>query len=118
MQYRGKPPPSLGANSSRRLSKADAAAVAAAVEELNPWRARQRQLQQRFDAVSAEVAEREEFVCSMQQLGKYTAEHKVVITGEIATRVQELERLDAELRKLQIRAAAAAATVGTLQQRL
>jgi hypothetical protein len=90
------------------MSRAEAAAVAATGDKLNPWRARQQQLQQRFDAVSAEIAEREEFVSNMQRLGRYSQEHKTVITGELVARVQELERLDLELRELQNRAAAAA----------
>ena len=103
MQYRGRIPQCISADDMLPLPQSMTGPSTAA--ELDPCRARQRQLEQRFECITSEIAEREEFMRSMQQLGKFTAEHKTVIVGEIAVKVKELEGIDEELKGLQAKAA-------------
>jgi adenylate kinase len=57
-------------------------------------------LHQRFSELADEVAEREAFVSSMQQLGKLSTEHVNVVRSEAAAKVQEMRQLDEQIQLL------------------
>jgi hypothetical protein len=60
-------------------------------------------LHARFTELADEVAEREEFVSSMKQLGKLSMEHMAVVRGEVAekkAKVQEMRQLDEQIKQL------------------
>jgi chromosome segregation ATPase len=107
MQFKGSIP-----SPSAQLTPAGRAKVAAvqartpmASTALNPADAaidriaRQRAaLQQRFEEVEQEVAEREEFVSSMQGLGRLQQEQLAAMRAEAAAKVQEMRQLDGQIR--------------------
>jgi adenylate kinase len=57
-------------------------------------------LHQRFSELADEVAEREAFVSSMQQLGKLSTEHLNVVRSEAAAKVHEMRQLDEQIKLL------------------
>lgn len=57
-------------------------------------------LQARFEEVEQEVAEREEFVASMQGLGRLQQEQLGAMRAEAAAKVQEMRQLDQQIRGL------------------
>jgi hypothetical protein len=61
---------------------------------------RRRLLLQRFAELADEVAEREAFVSSMQQLKKLSTEHVNIVKREVAEKVQEMKQLDEQTRLL------------------
>jgi hypothetical protein len=61
------------------------------------------QLQQRFGELEQEVAEREAFVASMQQLGRLVPAQAAAMRAEAAAKVQEMRQLDGQIRQLDAR---------------
>eukprot|EP00882_Tetradesmus_deserticola_P033046 GHRQ01037713.1.p1 GENE.GHRQ01037713.1~~GHRQ01037713.1.p1 ORF type:complete len:262 (+),score=73.67 GHRQ01037713.1:542-1327(+) len=61
---------------------------------------RRRLLHDRFAELADEVADREAFVSSMQQIGKLGTEHMNVIKSEVADKVREMKQLDEQIKLL------------------
>ena len=57
-------------------------------------------LQLRFEEAEQELAEREEFVASMQQLGRLQPEQLGAMRAEAAAKVKEMRQLDQQIRGL------------------
>lgn len=114
MQYKGKVPSyELQALNSSKNSKTAAASgtgqlgssmgstgVSSSSSESDMLRSRRHALQQRFTEAANEVAERENFVSSMQQLGKLRNDHLDVIKAEVAAKVREMGQLDGQIKEL------------------
>jgi len=57
-------------------------------------------LQQRFEEVEQELVEREEFVASMQQLGRLQQDQLGAMRAEAAAKVKEMRQLDEQIKGL------------------
>lgn len=97
MQFKGSiPSPSAQLTAAGRAMVSTALNPAdAAIDRIARQRAA---LQQRFEEVEQEVAEREEFVSSMQGLGRLQQEQLAAIRAEAAAKVQEMRQLDGQIR--------------------
>lgn len=117
MQYKGKVPayeiaaitssnsrtskPSLnGRRQHEQGSSSLECGSSSGVSEADGIRLRRQALQQRFTEAAEEVAEREEFIASMQQLGKLQMEHLNVIKAEVAAKVREMGQLHSQIKEL------------------
>lgn len=83
---------STSGGSSSAMPQADAVPVVLAAQRAA--------LQGRFQEVEHEIAEREEFVATMQRLGKLQPEQMHAMRAEAAGKVQEMRQLDAEIKDL------------------
>eukprot|EP00882_Tetradesmus_deserticola_P012647 GHRQ01013403.1.p1 GENE.GHRQ01013403.1~~GHRQ01013403.1.p1 ORF type:complete len:255 (+),score=67.42 GHRQ01013403.1:542-1306(+) len=96
MQYRGSIPCS-------HLAATNCKAPAGHHPQHNPngsATSRRRLLRDRFAELADEVADREAFVRSMQQIGKLGTEHMNVIKSEVADKVREMKQLDEQIKLL------------------
>lgn len=115
MQYKGKVPAELlsAANGIKSGMPSSPAATAGCYStggssgssgssntEQDSLRGRRQALQQRFTEASDEVAERETFISSMQQLGQLKMDHLNVVKAEVASKVREMNQLDIQIKEL------------------
>ncbi|WIA31531.1 hypothetical protein OEZ86_002422 [Tetradesmus obliquus] len=103
MQYRGSIPCSHLAGTSagcRQQQPHSSSNSRSTSSSSNSASGRRQLLHARFTELADEVAEREEFVSSMQQLGKLSMEHMAVVRGEVAAKVQEMRQLDEQIKQL------------------
>lgn len=78
------------ARSSASMTPADAASSRLAKQRCA--------LQQRFEEVEQELVEREEFVASMQQLGRLQQDQLGAMRAEAAAKVKEMRQLDEQIK--------------------
>lgn len=106
MQYRGSVPCSQLAAAAGSSTKAAGGPLqqsqggSSCSSSTSSTSGRRRLLHARFTELADEVAEREEFVSSMQQLGKLSMEHAAIVRGEVAAKVQEMKQLDEQIKLL------------------
>jgi hypothetical protein len=100
MQHRGRPPapPARDRGSGDGAPPPDAAAPCGAAPRPRGELGR---LQARFDALAAEVAEREAWAAGMAAAGLARPGHAAVIRGEVAERAAAMARLDGRMRQLE-----------------
>lgn len=94
MQYRGKPPQVAPSQLS--------AAGSGAGRQQGTVKTERQQLGDRFDELAAEVAERQEFLDSMREVGGLTAQHINIIKGQIAAKAVEMQHIDSKLKQLDL----------------
>jgi hypothetical protein len=105
MQYRGSVPCSQLAAAAGSSTKAaggplQQSQAGSSCSSSSPASGRRRLLHARFTELADEVAEREDFVSGMQQLGKLSMEHAAIVRGEVAAKVQEMKQLDEQIKLL------------------